>query len=271
MTEPTLVDSHCHLDRLEGADQPGAVAQYLADARENGVGHVLCVSIDMGNVHDVLAIAREHEGVSASAGVHPNEEPDPATEPDAATLRDLALDPVVVAVGETGLDYFRSGEDEDMEWQRERFRRHIGVAREVGKPLIIHTRAAAEDTLTILREEGAQECGAVMHCFAEDRDVARRALDMGFYISLAGIVTFKNAVELKEVAKMVPEDRLLVETDAPYLAPVPNRGKPNRPAWVRHTAEHVAELRGTSLEALAATTTANFHRLFPRAEAAAAA
>ncbi|HID49558.1 MAG TPA: TatD family deoxyribonuclease, partial [Chromatiales bacterium] len=169
----------------------------------------------------------------------------------------------VVAIGETGLDYFRS--EGDLEWQRDRFRRHIEVARQSGKPLIIHMRDATEDTLRVMREEKADEIGGVMHCFVEDWEIAKQALDLNFYLSFSGIVTFNSAKALKEVARQVPADRYLVETDAPYLAPVPNRGKPNQPAWVRYVAEHVAELRGETLESVAATTTDNFYTLFRQA------
>ncbi|MFO8154658.1 MAG: TatD family hydrolase [Pseudomonadota bacterium] len=259
-SEACLVDSHCHLDRLQGADEAGAVDTYLDAARENGVGHCLCVSIDMDNVHDVLAMARHYPDVSASVGLHPNETEGP--EPDEERLMELARDPEAVAIGETGLDYFRN-EGDDMGWQQARFHRHIAVARELNKPLIIHTRAAAKDTMAILEGDEARDCGGIMHCFAEDWETARRALDIGFHISFSGIVTFKNATDLKEVARKVPMDRMLVETDAPYLAPVPHRGKPNQPAWVRHVGEYLAELRDMEYAALAEQTTTNFRRLFP--------
>ncbi|SVA15504.1 uncharacterized protein METZ01_LOCUS68358 [marine metagenome] len=179
------------------------------------------------------------------------------------SLREAAADPVVVAVGETGLDYYRS--EGDLEWQLDRFRKHIAVSREVGKPLIVHTRQANQDTISIMREEGASDAGGVMHCFSEDWPTAKAALDMGFYVSISGIVTFKNADTVREVARNVPSDRLLVETDAPYLAPVPERGHRNEPAFVAHTARYLAELRGVNFDTLAQQTTDNFFRLFPLA------
>ena len=222
---------------------------------------MLCVSVNMEEFPEVLDLAREHSNIFASVGVHPNETS--GREPDAKEICDLASDPDIVAIGETGLDYFRS--DGDLEWQRDRFRRHIDAAKRTGKPLIIHTRDAADDTIRIMRDEDAAQAGGVMHCFAQDWAVARQALDIGFYISFSGIVTFKNALAIKEVARKTPIDRVLVETDCPYLAPVPYRGKTNEPAYVKHTAEHVAELRGVELDTLAEATTSNFFKLFPAA------
>jgi len=265
LSQPPLVDSHCHLDLIE-ADAASPEAEALvSDARANGVEHMLCVCVSLAGLPRVLDYATRHAGVSASVGVHPNEPDDaPAEEdPDVDTLVRLADDPRVVAIGETGLDYFRS--QGDLGWQRERFRRHIAAARAAGKPLIVHSRDAAADTLAVLREERADAAGGVMHCFVYDWETARGALDLGFHISFSGIVTFRNAGELEEVARRVPADRLLVETDAPYLAPVPKRGKPNRPAWVRHVAEHVAELRGESVEQVAEASTGAFYRLFEAA------
>ena len=222
---------------------------------------MLCVSVNMEEFPEVLGLAREHSNIFASVGVHPNEAS--GREPDADEICALASDPDIVAIGETGLDYFRS--NGDLEWQRDRFRRHIDAAKRAGKPLIIHTRDAADDTIRIMRDEDAAQTGGVMHCFAQDWEVARQALDIGFYISFSGIVTFKNALAIKEVARKTPIDRILVETDCPYLAPVPYRGKINEPAYVRHTAEHVAELRGVELDTLAEATTANFFNLFSSA------
>ena len=253
-----LVDSHCHLDRLDLAGYDGDLDRALQAARDNGVGHFLCVSIGMDNFPEVLRIAREHDDVSASVGVHPNEHE--GKDPDVETLVKLAADPEVVAIGETGLDYFRS--EGDLEWQRDRFRRHIAAAKRTGKPLIIHMREATEDTLRILREEGADEVGGVMHCFVEDWDTAKAAMDLDFHISFSGIVTFNSARALQEVARKLPAERMLVETDSPYLAPVPNRGKPNQPAWARHVAEFIAELRNAPLEQVAEVTTENYFRLF---------
>lgn len=250
-----LVDSHCHLDFPELiADLPAV----LATMRVNDVGAALCVSVTLEDFPKVLALAESHDQLYASVGVHPDY-PD-LREPSVAELVELARHPKVVAIGETGLDYYRlTG---DLEWQRERFRVHIRAARQACKPLIIHTRAAAADTLRLMREEGAAEAGGVMHCFTESWEVAQGALDLGFHISFSGIVTFKNAREIKAVAQRVPLDRLLVETDSPYLAPVPYRGKTNQPGWVKHVAEEVARLQGCSLSDVAAATTANFKRLF---------
>ncbi len=250
---PLLTDSHCHLDRL---DEDLDVV--LSRARDAGVGSFLCVSINMENVQDVIGIAHRYSRVFASVGVHPNEHQ--GREPELDELLSLADDPEVIAIGETGLDYFHS--KGDLGWQQERFRRHVSAAKIIGKPLIIHTRDAAEDTLGIMREERAAEAGGVMHCFTGNWGTAARALEMGFYISFSGIITFNSAAELREVAKRVPADRLLVETDSPYLAPVPFRGKPNQPAYVREVAERLAELRETSLEDIARTTTDNFRTLF---------
>lgn len=250
-----LVDSHCHLDFPElAADLP----QLLGRMKENGVGWALCAGVTLERLPAVLDLAAGHANLFAAVGVHPDVQD--GAEPDAATLVRLAAAPKVVAIGETGLDYYRL--EGDLEWQRHRFRAHIAAARITRKPLIIHTRSAAADTLRVLREENAEEVGGVFHCFTEDMDTARQALDMGFMISFSGIVTFKNAVALKEVARAVPLDRLLVETDAPYLAPVPHRGKINQPAFVRHVAEELARIKGLAFEELAAATTANFFRLF---------
>ncbi|MGB0721826.1 MAG: TatD family hydrolase [Gammaproteobacteria bacterium] len=253
-----LVDSHCHLDMLDLESFEGGLDGVLEEGRGMGVGHYLCVSVDLEAYGPMRDLVADRSSVSISVGVHPNH--DRGREPDADELVAIARRDGCVAIGETGLDYFRS--EGDLEWQRDRFRTHIRAARECGLPLIIHTREARDDTLRILEEEGARDAGGVMHCFAEDWDTAKRAMDIGFYISFSGIVTFKNAVELKEVARQVPADLMLVETDSPYLAPVPKRGKPNQPAFVRHTAEYIAELRGTGYEDLAAQTTANYQRLF---------
>lgn len=255
---PFLVDSHCHLDRLDLAPFDGQLANALQAAAGQGVGHMLCVCIDLEHFDDVLQPARQYDTVSASVGVHPNETE--GREPTLEELVTLAQDEQVVAIGETGLDYFRS--EGDLEWQRQRFRIHIAAARQAGKPLIIHMREAAEDTLRILREEKADEIGGVMHCFTENREVARQALELNFLISFSGIVTFNSAKELQEVAKMVPLDRMLVETDSPYLAPVPYRGKSNQPAYVRQVAEQVAALRQIDLAEIAAATTRNYFSLF---------
>ena len=251
-----LVDSHCHLDFPElSADLAGV----LSRMSDNGVAHALTISTTLETFPAVRAVARAHPNVWCSAGVHPDERRD-SREAGVEDLVAMAGDPRVVAIGETGLDYFRV--EGDTEWQRERFRNHIRAARRCGKPLVIHTRAAAEDTLRLMREEGAAEVGGVMHCFTETWEVAQAAMALGFHISFSGIVTFKNAKDLKEVARRVPLERMLVETDSPYLAPVPHRGKPNQPAFVKHVAEEIAALRGIAVDEVAAATTANFFRLF---------
>jgi TatD DNase family protein len=234
----------------------------MANMRDNEVSHALCVSVNLEDFPRVLALAETHPNLFASVGVHPDYEN--LAEPQAAQLASLARHPRIVAVGETGLDYFRL--KGDLEWQRERFRQHIRAARECGKPLIIHTRAAAEDTLRIMGEEGADRVGGVMHCFTESWEVAQQAMEMNFYISFSGIVTFRNAVALKDVARKIRLERMLVETDSPYLAPVPHRGKINQPAFVRYVAEEIAALRGIGMEKVAAATTANFFNLFKAAQ-----
>lgn len=253
----SLIDSHCHLDRLAlekiGTDLDGVVVL----AKEHGVEQMLCVSINLENFPEVLRISHSYENIFSSVGVHPS---DDGEEPSVEQLIQLADDPKIIAIGETGLDYFYN--EGDLEWQRERFRVHIRAAIATGKPLIIHTREAEADTLAIMREEGADKIGGVMHCFTGSLSMAQHCLDLGFYISFSGIVTFRNADELREVAKMVPEDRMLIETDAPYLTPVPKRGKPNHPALVKHVAEHIAEQRGVTFEQIAEATSANFQRLF---------
>jgi TatD DNase family protein len=250
-----FVDSHCHLDFPEFAAELPALLEAMAAAR---VTHALCISVNLPEWPAVHALALAHPNLYATVGVHPDYED--TLEPSIDDLAVRAGRPKVVAIGETGLDYYRlTG---DLDWQRARFRTHIRTARRVGKPLVVHTRAAAADTLAIMREEGARDAGGVMHCFTETWDVARAALDLGFHISMSGIVTFKNAQELKDVARRVPLDRLLIETDAPYLAPVPFRGKRNQPAYVAHVAAEVARLRDVPLEEIAAATSANFFRLF---------
>lgn len=254
-----LVDSHCHIDFPDYAER---MPQVLENMARNQVTHALCVSVNLVDFPRVLALAERHAQLFASVGVHPDHAEGAGLEMN--ELVERAQHPKIVAIGETGLDYFR--QTGDLEWQRERFRIHIRAARKTGKPLIIHTRDAGEDTLRILREERADEAGGVMHCFTETLEFAHAAMDLGFYISFSGIVTFKNALALKEVVKAVPLERILVETDSPYLAPVPHRGKTNEPGWVRHVAEEVASLRGISLEALAGATSANFFRLFKSAQ-----
>ncbi len=254
-----FIDSHCHIDF---PDFDAGVLPLLANMQAAQVDAALCVSVNLENFPRVLATASAHPNIFASVGVHPDH--DEGREPDVGELVDLARDPNVVAIGETGLDYFRMAK-ETVDWQRDRFRTHIRAAREAGKPLIIHTRNAADDTLAIMAEERADLAGGVMHCFTESWEVAETALAMGFYISFSGIVTFKSAKDLKEVARRVPLDRMLIETDSPYLAPMPHRGKRNEPAYVRHVAEEIARLREISLEQVGKVTSRNFHALFKTA------
>jgi len=250
-----LVDSHCHLDFPELVSQFDAV---LALMQGNGVTHALSVSVTLEDFPKIRSIAETYPHIFASVGVHPDYADLPVVSVEQLTA--LATHPKVVAIGETGLDYFRL--KGDLGWQRDRFRTHIRAARVCGKPLIIHTRSAADDTLRLMREENASEVAGVMHCFTENWDVAEAALEMGFYISFSGIVTFKNAKTLKEVAQKVPLERLLVETDSPYLAPVPHRGKTNQPGFVLHVAEEISRLRGISVDEVCTATTENFQRLF---------
>jgi TatD DNase family protein len=257
-----LVDSHCHLDFPELQADLSGVMSRMSD---NGVSHALTISTTLQTFPAVREVARSHANLWCTAGVHPDERRD-GREVDIDELLELAGDPKVVGIGETGLDYFRV--EGETEWQRERFRTHIRAARRCGKPLVIHTRASADDTLRIMREEGAGEVGGVMHCFTEAWEVAEAAMAQGFHISFSGIVTFKNAKDLQEVAKRVPLERMLVETDSPYLAPVPHRGKSNQPAYVKHVAEEIARLRGIAFEEVAAATTGNFFRLFRHARPA---
>ncbi len=254
-----FIDSHCHIDFPELSGRLPAILQKMQD---NAVSHALCVSVTLPEFPQVLALAESHDNLYASVGVHPDYED--TEEPSVEQLVALATHPRIVAIGETGLDYYRlTG---DLEWQRQRFRVHIRASRESRKPLIIHTRAASEDTLRILKEEkaGIADGGVagVMHCFTESLEVAQASMDMGFYISLSGIVTFKSAKELQEAARAVPLERMLIETDSPYLAPVPMRGKTNEPGFVRHVAEYLADLKGVPLPTLAEATTRNFRELF---------
>lgn len=251
-----LVDSHCHFCFPGLLERSESVIERMHAA---GVGMALNISTNVRDQMAVIEFAQRHDGIYSTVGVHPDDEPG-GLEPDVERLLAWAAAPKVVAIGETGLDYYRL--KEPLDWQRERFRRHIRAARACGKPLVIHTRAAAEDTLRILREERAQSVGGVMHCFTEGMDVAKAAMDMGFLISFSGILTFKSAAALRDVARLVPDDFLLVETDAPYLAPIPHRGQTNEPAWVVHVAALLAELRGQAKEQVWQNTTNNFTRLF---------
>ena len=250
-----LVDSHCHLDFPELANR---IDQVLSSMEIAKVGAALCIGVSLEKMPDVLSLAEQHNNLFASVGVHPEHQD--CIEPDLATLLRYAQHERVIGIGETGLDYY--WHKDRPEWQRERFRTHIRAARESHKPLIIHTRDSAEDTLRIMREEGAEAVGGVMHCFTETQAVADCALSLGFYISFSGIVTFKNAKQLKQVARTIPLNRILVETDSPYLAPVPYRGKPNEPAYVRHVANEIALLREMDVLEIEQATTQNFCRLF---------
>lgn len=255
-----LIDSHCHLD-FDGLSN--RLPEVLAAMEANDVGGCMTIGVTLEEAPQVLAIAAAYEQVFASVGVHP--EYADHQEPDVETLCALAQHPKVLAIGETGLDYH--WHKDQPEWQRERFRVHIRAAKALNKPLVIHTREAAEDTLAILKEEGAGAVGGILHCFTESLAVAEQAIDLGFYISISGIVSFKNAAQVHEVARSIPLDRLLVETDSPYLAPVPYRGKPNEPAYVRHVAEAIANLRQISYAEVATASSRNFLTLFPSSAA----
>jgi TatD DNase family protein len=251
-----FIDSHCHIDFDEFAEQENSL---LENMRESKVSHALCVSVNLRDWPRVHGLALRHDNLFASAGVHPDHEPD-ADEVTEADLLALAAKPRVVAIGETGLDYYRlTG---DLEWQRQRFRTHIRAAKACAKPLIIHTRSAAADTIATMTQEDAGRVGGVMHCFTESWAVAKAALDLGFYISFSGIVTFKSAADLREVVRQVPLERMLIETDSPYLAPVPHRGKTNQPAYVKYVAECVGAIKNLPVEHIAEATTKNFFELF---------
>lgn len=253
-----LIDSHCHLDRLDLAPYGGELAALLDDASRQGLAGVLCVAVNWEAYPAMRRLIAQYPRVWASVGVHPDETQ--GHDPSVDELTECANDERVIAIGETGLDYYR--EAGAAAAQQARFRRHIQAARAVRKPLIIHTRAARADTVRILREEGAGEVGGVLHCFTEDWETAQAALDLNFYVSFSGIVTFKNAAELRAVAKLIPADRLLIETDAPYLTPAPLRGKANYPHYVKYVAECLAEVRQVPAGEIAARSAENFHRLF---------
>ncbi len=256
-----FIDSHCHLDRIDLKPYQDDFSCFMKEAKSSLIDHMLCIAIDLEAYPAMKELVKDYPEISLSVGVHPNvtEGQDPSVE----ELIELAGDDKVIAIGETGLDYFRS--EGDLEWQHQRFRNHIQAAKALNKPLIIHTREAGHDSLDVLASEGADQVGGIIHCFTEDWTYAKKALEIGFYISFSGIVTFKNAQAIKEVAKKVPADRFLIETDSPYLAPVPFRGKPNYPIYVRHVAEHLAELRDTTVEDIAKLSTENFNTLFNRA------
>lgn len=253
-----FIDSHCHLDRIDLAPYQNDFSCFMKEAKNSQIDHMLCIAIDLESYPAMLDLVKDYPEISLSVGVHPNVHE--GKDPSAEELIELADNPKVIAIGETGLDYFRS--EGDLEWQHQRFRNHIQAAKVTQKPLIIHTREAGHDSLDVLANEGAEQVGGIIHCFTEDWAYAKKALDIGFYISFSGIVTFKNAQAIKEVAKKVPADRFLIETDSPYLSPVPFRGKPNYPTYVPYVAEHIAELRGGSVEEIARLSTDNFNSLF---------
>jgi TatD DNase family protein len=252
-----IIDSHCHIDRVDLDQFGGSMESMLAHAKDLSVEEFLCVCIDLEHFDDVFSLAKAHQQIYASVGVHPVEQE--GRDPSVEELLTLADHEKIIAIGETGLDYFHVKKD-TADWQRERFKRHIAASNQSGKPMIIHTRDAKADTIEIMQQEQAQ--AGVMHCFSEDWETAEAALDLGFYISFSGIITFKSAADLREVAKKVPADRLLVETDSPYLTPVPYRGRANSPAYTYYVAEKLAEIRGASTNDIAQTTTANFKQLF---------
>lgn len=253
-----LTDTHCHLDRLDLTPYQGDLNKALKHADEQGIKHFLCVCITLDDFPAMLALTKPYPHIHATVGLHPNEEI--AKEPTAEYLYQLAQDEKVIGIGETGLDYYRS--TGDLKWQQDRFREHIRAAKVLKRPIIVHSRQAKADTIRILQEENASDVGGIMHCFTEDWAMAQQALDLNFHISFSGIVTFKNAKEIQQVARQVPLDRMLLETDSPYLAPEPHRGKTNEPAYVRHTAEFIASMRGIDSVELAARTTSNYLKLF---------
>ncbi|MGZ8240240.1 MAG: TatD family hydrolase [Methylobacter sp.] len=253
-----LIDSHCHLDRIDLEPYQNDFACFMQEAENSQIDQMLCIAIDLESYPAMLDLVSGYPQISVTVGVHPNTQD--GKDPSVDELITLGNQDKVIGIGETGLDYFRS--EGDLGWQQQRFRNHINAAKTLKKPLIIHTREAKQDTLRILEEESAGEVGGIIHCFTEDWEFAQKALDLNFYISFSGIVTFNSAKEIKEVAKKVPVDRFLIETDSPYLAPVPFRGKPNYPIYVRYVAEHIAELRGTTLNQIADLSTKNFNSLF---------
>lgn len=258
-----LVDSHCHLDRLNLSPYEGDLSKALAAAEARGVGQFLCISVSADNIQNIINIAQQYPRVLASVGVHPCD-----VASGTVTYEQLcafASQDKVVALGETGLDYHYETESKSL--QHESFAMHLEAGKELDLPIVVHTREAKKDTIDLIREHGGLESAGVMHCFTEDWEMAKQSLDLNYYISISGIVTFKNAEQIREVVRNMPLDRLLVETDSPYLAPIPFRGKPNEPKNVRETAQYIADLRGLPLEKLAEITTENFYRLFKRAAA----
>ena len=253
-----LIDSHCHLDRIDLKPYQNDFSLFMAEVEAHQIEHLLCVAIDLEAYPAMLKLVSDFKNISVTVGVHPNVQD--AIEPSIQDLITLGEAKKVIGIGETGLDYFRS--EGDLDWQHKRFRNHIKAAKLLKKPLIIHTREAQEDTLRILKEEGADEVGGIIHCFTEDWEFAKKAIDIIFHISFSGIITFKNAVSIQEVAKKVPANRFLIETDSPYLAPTPFRGRPNYPTYVRYVAEQIADLRGVTTTEIAELSTNNFYNLF---------
>jgi TatD DNase family protein len=251
------IDSHCHINFPELNEK---INEVLVNMEVNKISHALCVSVTLDKINEILDLTRKYSNIYASVGVHPDYEN--IKEPDVDTLFNHSKNEKVVAIGETGLDYFRL--KGDLSWQRDRFKTHIHAAIKSNLPLIIHTRNAQDDTISIMKEEGANSATGVMHCFTESYEMAKKAIDLGFYISFSGIITFKNAESLRETVKKIPIENILIETDSPYLAPVPNRGKLNEPANVRYVAEKVAELKGIPIEKVAEITTNNFFKLFSK-------
>ena len=252
-----IIDSHCHIDRLDLDAFGGSVESMLDHARNLSVDKFLCVCIDLEHFDDVHTLSKSYPNIYCSVGVHPTETN--CKDPSIEELLEYAKSNRVIAIGETGLDYFHVRKDE-ADWQRDRFRRHIAASNQSGKPMIIHMRDSKEDTIEILSREKAEK--GVMHCFADDLETAEAAIDLGFYISFSGILTFKSAQDLREVAKQIPTERILIETDSPYLTPVPYRGKPNSPAYTYYVAEKLAEIRNTTIGEIAKVTTQNFNQLF---------
>lgn len=253
-----LIDSHCHLDRIDLGPYQNDFSCFMQEASKQQIEHMLCISIDLESFPTMSELTAPYPQISLTVGVHPNERD--GIEPTTEVLIDLGQTEKVIGIGETGLDYFRS--EGELTWQQQRFRRHIAAAKRLNKPIIVHTREARDDTLRILKEEGADSVGGVIHCFTEDWEFAVHALELNFYISFSGIVTFNNAKAIQEVARKIPADRYLIETDSPYLSPVPFRGRPNYPIYVRHVAECIAKLRNTKLEVVAEQSKQNFVRLF---------
>lgn len=253
-----LIDSHCHLDRIDLKPYNNDFNSFMDEAKAIEIEHLLCIAIDLEAYPQMLNLVQDYQNISVTVGVHPNVSD--GKDPTVEELIELGNNEKVIGIGETGLDYFRS--EGDLEWQRQRFRNHINAAKTLNKPLIIHTREAKEDTLHILKEENAEQVGGIIHCFTEDWAFAKAAMDLNFYISFSGIVTFNNTDSIREVAKKMPTDRMLIETDSPYLAPVPFRGKPNYPIYVKYVAEQLALLKGVSVNKIAELSTNNFYELF---------